>query len=194
MIRFHVHVTTLDLPSSIRAYSQVFGPPVLTMPDYAKWEPDGFPVIFAVSTRKGGSRIDRLGIKADSKAALAAMRAGLEAQGLRRVEQRDAECCYARADKLWVPSLSIGPSFHFLPRAFLDPFVSLRGGLAWPFENGTAVQLSPFVAASAGVTVYYWGIFFAEVEGGYQLTALSQPTRSVDLGGAFVSLRFGLAL
>jgi hypothetical protein len=100
----------------------------------------------------------------------------------------------SRADKLWVPSLSIGPTFHFLPRTFLDPFVSLRGGLAWPFENGTAVQLSPFVAASAGVTVYYWGIFFAEVEGGYQLTALSQPTRSVDLGGAFVSLRFGLAL
>jgi hypothetical protein len=33
MLRFHVHVTTLDLPSSIRAYSQVFGPPALTMPD-----------------------------------------------------------------------------------------------------------------------------------------------------------------
>ena len=30
------------------------------------------------------------------------MRAGLAAQGLEHVEQRDAECCYVRADKLWV--------------------------------------------------------------------------------------------
>ena len=59
-------------------------------------------MIFAVSTRKGVAGIDHLGIKADSEAELAAMRAGLEAQGLPRVEQRDAECCYARADKLWV--------------------------------------------------------------------------------------------
>ena len=58
MIRFHVHVTTLDLASSIRTYSQIFGPPAVEKPDYAKWEPDGFPVIFAVSTRKGVAGID----------------------------------------------------------------------------------------------------------------------------------------
>ena len=46
--------------------------------------------------------IDHLGIKADSEAELAAMRDGLAAQGLEHVEQRDAECCYVRADKLWV--------------------------------------------------------------------------------------------
>ena len=102
MIRFHVHVTTLDLASSIRTYSHIFGPPAIEKPDYAKWEPDGFPVIFAVSTRKGVAGIDHLGIKADSEAELAAMRAGLAAQGLEHVEQRDAECCYVRADKLWV--------------------------------------------------------------------------------------------
>ena len=102
MIRFHVHVTTLDLASSIRTYSHIFGPPAIEKPDYAKWEPDGFPMIFAVSTRKGVAGIDHLGIKADSEAELAAMRAGLAAQGLEHVEQRDAECCYVRADKLWV--------------------------------------------------------------------------------------------
>ena len=59
-------------------------------------------MIFAVSTRKGVAGIDHLGIKADSEAELAAMRAGLAAQGLEHVEQRDAECCYVRADKLWV--------------------------------------------------------------------------------------------
>ena len=83
MIRFHVHVTTQDLAGSIATYSLVFGPPALEKPDYAKWEPEGFPVIFAVSTRKGVSGIDHLGIKADSEAELAAMRAGLQAQGLR---------------------------------------------------------------------------------------------------------------
>jgi hypothetical protein len=102
MIRFHVHVTTLDLASSIRTYSHIFGPPAVEKLDYAKWEPDGFPVIFAVSTRKGVAGIDHLGIKADSDTELAAMRVGLQAEGLQHVEQRDAACCYVRADKLWV--------------------------------------------------------------------------------------------
>jgi len=102
MIRFHVHVTTLDLAGSIRTYSHLFGPPAVEKPDYAKWEPDGFPIIFAVSTRKGVAGVDHLGIKADSEAELVAMRAGLTAQGLERLEQRDAECCYVRADKVWV--------------------------------------------------------------------------------------------
>ena len=102
MIRFHVHVTTLDLASSIRTYSEVFGPPAVEKLDYAKWEPDGFPVIFAVSTRKGVAGIDHLGIKADSEAELSAMRAGLQDSRLPSSEQRDAECCYVRADKVWV--------------------------------------------------------------------------------------------
>jgi hypothetical protein len=55
-----------------------------------------------VSTRKGVAGIDHLGIKADAEAELAAMRAGLQAQGLPSSEQRDAECCYVRADKVWV--------------------------------------------------------------------------------------------
>jgi lactoylglutathione lyase len=102
MIRFHVHVTTHDLPGSIATYSLVFGPPSVEKPDYAKWEPDGFPVIFAVSTRKATAGIDHLGIKADAAEELAKMSEGLRARGLAHVEQRDAECCYVRADKLWV--------------------------------------------------------------------------------------------
>ena len=102
MIRFHVHVTTHDLPGSIATYSVVFGPPSVEKADYAKWEPDGFPVIFAVSTRKAVAGVDHLGIKADSEEELRAMSEGLRARGLAHVEQRDAQCCYVRADKLWV--------------------------------------------------------------------------------------------
>jgi hypothetical protein len=102
MIRFHVHVTTHDLPVSIATYSLVFGPPSVEKVDYAKWEPDGFPVIFAVSTRKAVAGVDHLGIKADSEEELAGMREGLRARGLVHAEQRDAQCCYVRADKLWV--------------------------------------------------------------------------------------------
>ena len=55
MIRFHVHVTTHDLPSSVATYSLIFGPPSVEKTDYAKREPDGFPVIFAASTRKAAA-------------------------------------------------------------------------------------------------------------------------------------------
>ena len=102
MIRFHVHVTTRDLAESVATYSGIFGPPAVQKPDYAKWEPADFPVVFAVSTRKATAGIDHLGIKADSEDELLAMRARLQARGLPQIEQRDAECCYARADKLWV--------------------------------------------------------------------------------------------
>ena len=102
MIRFHVHVTTRDLPESVATYSRIFGPPAVEKPDYAKWEPAALPVVFAVSTRKAVAGIDHLGIKADSEEELASMRAGLKARELAHVEQRDAECCYVRADKLWV--------------------------------------------------------------------------------------------
>jgi putative transposase len=102
MIRFHVHVTTRDLPESVATYSRIFGPPAVEKPDYAKWEPAALPVVFALSTRKAVAGIDHLGIKADSEEELASMRAGLKARELAHVEQRDAECCYVRADKLWV--------------------------------------------------------------------------------------------
>src|SRR4029450_5420910 len=94
MIRFHVHVTTHDLPASVATYSGLFGPPAVEKADYAKWEPAGFPVIFAVSTRKRAAGLDHLGIKADSEDELRAPRAALQAAGLAQVEQRGAECCY----------------------------------------------------------------------------------------------------
>ncbi len=102
MIRFHVHVTTQDLSGSVATYSLIFGPPSVERADHAKWEPDGLPVIFAVSTRKAAAGVDHLGIKADSEEELAGMSVGLRARGLAHVEQRDAQCCYVRADKLWV--------------------------------------------------------------------------------------------
>jgi hypothetical protein len=116
MMRFHVHVTTRDLHASIATYSLVFGPPVVEKPDYAKWEPEAMPLVFAVSTRKPVSGIDHVGIRADSEAELATMIAGLRARGLPHAEQRDAECCYVRADKTWVT----------------DP-----NGIAWELYAGT---------------------------------------------------------
>lgn len=101
-MRFHVHVTTRDLPASVATYSLVFGSPVVEKPDYAKWEPETMPLVFAVSTRRPRAGVDHLGVRADSEAELAAMIAGLRARGLPHAEQRGAECCYVRADKTWV--------------------------------------------------------------------------------------------
>ena len=142
MIRFHVHVTTLDLASSIRTYSQVFGSPAVEKPDYAKWEPDGFPVIFAVSTRKGVAGIDHLGIKADSEAELAAMRAGLQAEGLPSSEQRDAECCYVRADKVWVTDPNGVPWELYVGKGSIEVF----GGDRRPADEAACCVADPGTA------------------------------------------------
>jgi hypothetical protein len=42
MVRFHVHVTTLDLASSIRTYSHIFGPPASRSPTRPSGSPTGF--------------------------------------------------------------------------------------------------------------------------------------------------------
>jgi hypothetical protein len=57
-------------------------------------------VSFAVSARQATAGVDHLGIKADTNGELRPIRAGVLASGLARVEQRAAECCHARADKV----------------------------------------------------------------------------------------------
>ncbi|HWZ73961.1 MAG TPA: ArsI/CadI family heavy metal resistance metalloenzyme [Casimicrobiaceae bacterium] len=116
MKRFHVHVAVSDLEQSIRFYSTLFGgEPSVRKTDYAKWMLDDPRVNFAIS-RRGSAGVNHLGLQVETADELAGMRERLMAADRGMVEEKDANCCYARSDKYWVtdPAGIAWETFHSL--------------------------------------------------------------------------------
>ena len=103
MKRLHVHVNVDDLAESIDFYSTLFAAePTVRKDDYAKWMLDDPSVNFAISDRRDKAGINHLGIQVDDDEELKELSERLSAAGRAVVEQKDAECCYARGNKAWV--------------------------------------------------------------------------------------------
>jgi hypothetical protein len=103
MKRFHVHVAVDDLDANIRFYSTVFqAPPSVQKPDYAKWMLDDPRINFAISKRGARAGVDHLGIQVESEGELTELRQQVEAAEIAALDQPNADCCYARADKYWI--------------------------------------------------------------------------------------------
>lgn len=104
MKRFHVHVAVENLGESVRFYSELFGmKPTVERPDYAKWMIADPRVNFAISSRGHKPGVNHLGFQAEDAAELAelAERAN-QASGAAVLEEKGAQCCYAKGDKYWV--------------------------------------------------------------------------------------------
>jgi len=117
MKRFHVHVAVDDLDANIRFYSTVFGvPPTVAEPDYAKWMLEDPRVNFAISKRGLKPGLDHLGMQVESNQELAALRGQVAQAEIAALDQRDAQCCYARSDKYWItdPQGIAWETFHTL--------------------------------------------------------------------------------
>ena len=117
MKRFHVHLAVRDLAESIRFYSTVFGAePAVRKPDYAKWMIDNPRVNFAISQRGGVPGVNHLGLQVDTDDELQAMQQQLHNADQAMVTERDAQCCYANADKYWItdPQGIAWETFHTL--------------------------------------------------------------------------------
>ena len=117
MKRFHVHVAVSDLEQSIRFYSTLFGgEPSVQKADYAKWMLDDPRVNFAISLRGGTAGVNHLGLQVDTADELDGMRKQLLSADRGLVEEKDANCCYARSDKYWVtdPAGIAWETFHSL--------------------------------------------------------------------------------
>jgi len=117
MKRFHVHLAVRDLAESIRFYSTVFGAePAVRKPDYAKWMLDDPRVNFAISQRGGVPGVNHLGLQVDTDDELQAMQQQLHNADQAMVTERDAQCCYANADKYWItdPQGIAWETFHTL--------------------------------------------------------------------------------
>ena len=103
MKRLHVHVNVEDLAESIGFYSTLFAAePTVRKDDYAKWMLDDPRVNFAISDRRDKAGINHLGIQVDDDEELTELSERLRGAGRAVVEQKDAECCYARGNKAWV--------------------------------------------------------------------------------------------
>jgi catechol-2,3-dioxygenase len=102
MKRMHIHVAVPDLELSVRFYSTLFGvAPTVLKTDYAKWMLEDPRINFAISMRGYESGLDHLGIQVESTEELQAVSRRLRETRHSLVEQAQANCCYARSDKVW---------------------------------------------------------------------------------------------
>jgi len=117
MKRFHVHVAVDDLDASVRFYSTVFGlSPTVLKNDYAKWMLDDPRINFAISKRGLKPGLDHLGMQVDTEEELTALRRQVAQGEIAALDQQNASCCYARADKYWItdPQGIAWETFHTL--------------------------------------------------------------------------------
>jgi catechol 2,3-dioxygenase-like lactoylglutathione lyase family enzyme len=102
MNRFHVHVAVDNLEQNVRFYSTVFGrQPTVLKDDYAKWMLEDPRINFAISKRSGNFGVNHLGMQVDSDAELKTMRERVAGAGMAALDQKGANCCYAKSDKYW---------------------------------------------------------------------------------------------
>jgi catechol 2,3-dioxygenase-like lactoylglutathione lyase family enzyme len=99
---FHLSLDVPDLDRAVAFYSELFGEqPAKRKPGYAKFELADPPVALALQ-QAGRPALSHLGIRVDSTAEVEAAGARLKRSQLVTLEERDAACCYARQDKVWV--------------------------------------------------------------------------------------------
>ena len=117
MKRFHVHISVEDLAANVRFYTTVFGaPPTILKPDYAKWMIEDPRINFAISSQGAKLGVDHLGVQVESESQLTELRQQVSEANIARLDQANAECCYARSDKYWTtdPQGVAWETFHTL--------------------------------------------------------------------------------
>lgn len=103
MKRLHVHISVEDLAAARRFYTALLGAePTVVKPDYAKWLLDDPRVNLAISERACGQPgISHLGVQAESAQEFDELHGRLSKAEYGTLEEKAANCCYARSDKHW---------------------------------------------------------------------------------------------
>ncbi len=102
MKRLHIHIHTADLDQSIRYYTALFGvEPTKREADYAKWMLDEPAANIAISSRGGAPGVDHLGISLDDDGMLEEIADRMKEAQAPLEPEKNATCCYARANKYW---------------------------------------------------------------------------------------------
>ena len=102
MKRLHVSLAVADLERSIDFYSTLFGvEPTVHEAGYAKWMLEDPRVNFVLDANGGAPGVNHLGIQVESDLELAGITERLARAEAPLLEEREAECCFARSDKAW---------------------------------------------------------------------------------------------
>jgi len=116
MTRVHIHISVDDLEASTKFYSDLFGEnPTVSKPNYSKWDLADPALNFAISDMADRSAgLNHVGIQASSAEELNILYKRLSNADYSTLDEQDANCCYARADKHWVvdPSGVVWEMFH----------------------------------------------------------------------------------
>ena len=103
MKRFHASVSVTDLDRSLAFYTDLFGAePTVLQADYAKWMLDDPRINFSINLSDAHQGLNHIGLQVDTLDELEDIRARVRDTGEYAVEQKDAECCYAKSNKTWV--------------------------------------------------------------------------------------------
>ncbi|MCX4632002.1 ArsI/CadI family heavy metal resistance metalloenzyme [Streptomyces sp. NBC_01443] len=105
MSRVQLPLRVADLEGSIAFYSKLFGAePAKRRPGYANFAIAEPPLKLVLIEGPAGedTRLDHLGVEAESTEQVAAATYRLKEAGLATFEENDTSCCYALQDKVWV--------------------------------------------------------------------------------------------
>jgi len=91
----------------------------------------------------------------------------------------------------WVAPLLAGVRFHLLPKTPIDPFAGIAGGVAWMRIDGRDARVDPMVSAQVGAALYYFGLFFVQVEGRWDVARYSAAEGAIDRSGVVLDGKLG---
>ncbi len=105
-IKAHISLNVSDLQRSVTFYEAFFGVPAhKRRPGYANFDLADPPLKFALQEQPvppGAGPLSHLGFQVATVEQVQAARDRLIAAGLATFDERDATCCYALQDKVWV--------------------------------------------------------------------------------------------
>jgi catechol 2,3-dioxygenase-like lactoylglutathione lyase family enzyme len=104
-MRIHISLNVDSLEKSKNFYARLFGQEASKVREgYANFRLDEPPIHLALQEKKVQpcNGLSHLGLEVPDRDTLFAWRRRLEATGVPFAVEDEAECCYARADKLWL--------------------------------------------------------------------------------------------
>lgn len=100
---FHVSLYVDDITKAVDTYRQILGSePAKVRRDYAKFEIEDPPTILSLTLGGRPGTLSHLGIRYPGTGEVATEMARAKREELPLLEQTNATCCYARADKFWL--------------------------------------------------------------------------------------------
>ncbi len=100
---FHVSLTVRDVAAAAQAYQRILGAaPTRVEHDYARFELSDPPVVLSLNASEEPGKVAHLGIRYGTSGEMLTERARCQREGVDVIDQPNAECCYARADKFWI--------------------------------------------------------------------------------------------